>query len=225
MAAVKTALKAAGATAVGVGPIIVKELAPQHWTLYWTIGYGLIIFLASLKLFQPDRRFLTVREPAVKGYLKKALESAPPNSIRANIYVPRWSYGFRCLVPMISYNASTAHADYGKNWWRGRGMCWQVYESGRFGICRKGTHSPQEFGMKRADILATNHVEAVFCVPLRGHPKSGGEDGVSGKVHAVLAYDALCAEGAAFLEQQHDLLLANKNRPLLELVEAISMYF
>jgi hypothetical protein len=79
--------------------------------------------------------------------------------------------------------------------------------------------------MKAADIASTDHVLAVLCLPLKRKTGSETDKGVSGKVCAVLAYDAITPEGVAFLQSQHDRLVENTNRELRELVEAISLYF
>jgi hypothetical protein len=44
-------------------------------------------------------------------------------------------------------------------------------------------------------------------------------------VVGVLAYDAVTAAGADFLQRQHDELVAHTNKELLDLVDAISLYF
>lgn len=220
----KTLLKSVAATFFATAPLAVKEVVGQNWSVYWAVIYGLVVFATSLVVFQPDKRFLAVRDPTVKNYLKTALASAPPDMVRANIYVFRW-LPWPGLVPIISYNANPAHADYGKKWAWGRGLCGRVYRTGRFGICRKGVDDPRAFGMKPADIAATEHVEAVFCVPLKRPAKSGSEAGVSSKVCAVLAYDALSPQAAEFLQIQHDSLVENRNRELLDHVEAISLVF
>lgn len=221
----KTLLKSLFATGVATVPVAIKQFAPAHWTGNLFVAYFLAVFAASLKVFEPDKRFLAVREPTIKAYFKAALREAPPDAIRANIYVARGIWPCRCLVPLISYNANPAHADYGKKWPRGRGLCWKVHETGKFGLCRKGIHSPEIFGLKAKDISVTEHVEAVFCLPLRRKPKNSSDDGVSGRVSGVLAYDALSADGANFLEAEHDRLVRNENKELLDLVEAVSLYF
>ncbi len=211
------------ATALTVIPVLIKQFAGPVWSIQLLFLFGLAIFFGSMKLLQPDTRFLTIREPTVRNLLKNALANAGP-SIRANVYICRGFWRFRYLVPVISYNANPSQADYGKNWRIGTGLCWQVFETGKFGICRKGVHDPASFGMKPADVMNTDHVEAVLCMPLR-KLGSRGDDGISSKVSAVLAYDAISAEGAEFLQREHDSLLSVENKKLLDLVESISLYF
>jgi len=223
----KTFLKAVGSTALTFVPILIKQYAGDHWAPWAFLFFGSAVFLSSLKLFKPDERFLTLRPVAVELAVKEALKDIEKKGhrLRANVYERRGIWPFTELVPLVSCNTHTPDPDHGKRWPRGRGLCWKVYRTGKFGICHKGVDDPKDFGMRDADIQSTEHVEAVLCLPLRRKIRHSKDAPVSERVVGVLAYDALTPQGAKILQAQHDALRGSGNQPLLDLVDRVSLYF
>jgi hypothetical protein len=221
--------KALLATGIGFGPYAVKEYVKQflgdHWTPWGLLGLAIAVVVGTWKFLEPDQRFLKVRDPALRTYLKQTLKGAESAgvSIRAHVFVLRGMWPIRWLAPAFSYKASATDPDYGKWWFCGRGLIWEVYINRVFGLFLKGRDLPANYRMSKRDIAQTDHVTAVFAVPIRKIPSSGSN--VDGKIVAILSFDSSCDKGKDFLITQYGLMIKLSNREIVDLVDAVSVYF
>lgn len=224
-----TWLKALLATAVSFGPTAVKEYVHRflgdQWTDVALLSLAAAVLIGTWKFLQPDERFLKVRDPNLKHYLKQNLQLAELAGlrIRGHVFVPWGFWPFVWLVPAFSYKANTSDPDYGKSWYWRRGLVWQVFRDKIFGIYLKGHNSPATYCLSQKDIKQTEHVLAALCLPICKIPGSGKN--VEGTIVAILAIDADCAGGVEFLNRHYKLLLERKNKELVDLVDAVSLYF
>jgi hypothetical protein len=227
----KSYWKATGATALTVVPVLIKQYSPPDASNIFLILYVVAVFLGSLKLFQPDRRFLLVRNPTLDAAFEKIFQQARNQltngerlPFRVHVMQPRGFGRWKKLVVVYSFGSAPTDPDHGKTWSSGCGLCWRVYSTGKLAWYRKGEHSIAEYGIKNADAEATDHVKAVLCLPIR-KPARVYPEKVSAKVVGVLAFDALTDDGANGLAEFLKGFTTNNNGGILDTVEYVSLYF
>ncbi|WP_425613607.1 hypothetical protein NA78x_003442 [Anatilimnocola sp. NA78] len=222
-------LKALLATAVSFGPTAVKEYVHRYLGDQWTdialISLASAVLVGTWKFLQADERFLKVRDPNLKHYLKQNLRQAEEAKlhIRGHVFIPWGIWPFIWLVPAFSYGANTSDPDYGKSWYWRHGLVWQVFRNKIFAIYLKSPSPAATYVMSEADKKQTEHVLAALCLPICKIPGSGRN--VEGRIVAILALDADCPGGVEFLNQHYKALFQRKNKELVDLVDAVSLYF
>jgi hypothetical protein len=217
-------------TSATLAPIVIKEMVPHPWSFGVIGAIGVFVYLGALKLFKPDDRFLLVRGPTLDAAFDATFEEqfqSPASSyqpFRVHVLQPRGRWWWRRLEVTYSYNSNNTHADHGRTWRKGRGLCWSAYQAGLPSYCHRNEPKWSMLGLTDDDKRATEHVWAVFAIPLR-RPAKSEEEKVSSKVTAILAFDALSPDAASVLEKQFELYRINKNDKMLDRAAYVSLYF
>jgi hypothetical protein len=224
-------LKAGFVTSISITPTIAKLLLDGASYAVAMVVYVVAVFIGAAYQFKPDERFTLVRDPTLDSVFDLTFEEefstngkAGPIPFRVHVLQPCGWWLWKQLKVSYAYNSHTSHPDYGKAWSRNCGLCWEVYKTKQAGWCHRNDDRWQELLPSEEDRNQTTHVWAVFAIPLRS-PKKTPDDKVSGKITAVLAFDALSKEAAEVLRTQCQTFRENRNQKLLDRAAWTSLYF
>ena len=190
-------LKAVVSTLLILLPLLIREMLDPLWRWQAIGGFVLVVFIYNLWQFGPDRRFERIREPTLKAQFntkfKGAREKHRPGQrlpFRVNVMQRGWTwYAWPRLKIVYAYGMERTDPDYGLLWTKARGLCWQVYQTGKVEWFDQDIHDPTQFGLKDHEMQATQHVLAVLSLPIRSAHRP-----MPYRPTAVLNVDALSSE-------------------------------
>lgn len=204
--------------------MVVAELHPGFVRIELIVIATLVAWVVDyFYILAPDERFEYAREPTLNMILKSAfrrqIKAVPEGqrlAIRVNVMEPCLILGRRHLRITYDFGMMESDPDFGLDWPKGHGLCWEVFKSGRAGWYDRREHSPDRFMLTNVHKDATKDVVAVLCLPIHRSKNR--------KRCGVLNIDALSEEAADFLKEQKRKYQTNENRELLDLVKSVSLY-
>jgi hypothetical protein len=212
------------AAALVAVPLVVAELRPGIVRIEVILGVTIIAWAVDYFLIlAPDERFARARSPSLnmvfKSNFRRQIKNLPSGlrlPFRVNVMEPCWIWGRRHLRITYDFEMRESDPDFGLNWPKGHGLCWEVFKNHRAGWYDRREHSPDRFMLTNVHRDATKDVVAVLCLPI--HRKSNR------RCCGVLNIDALSDEAADFLKEQKQKFVSNENRELLDVVRLVSLY-
>ena len=219
-------LKAAIASFVVLVSFAAREATSSPHLKYaiYTIAVT-IVFLHNRWDLQPDRRISKIRnvdlDTALKAMFAAAytgLKEGERLPFRANLMMPGFTWYGRAVLRMVyAFEMLPAvDPDYGMEWPRGHGLCWNVYRTGRWAIAGPADQDAKLYRMSRREVELTRHIRAVLSMPIvSAHRKENAP--LRRKVVAVLNIDALTDQAAQQLHSYSTEMDTNHEHPLYKL--------